>query len=82
VTAGVLFHAEERGDMRMVQGCENFRLALESRGALRIAGQCVGQDLDRDAATELRVPGPVDFAHAAGIERADYFIGAETRALT
>ena len=41
--------------------------------------QVRGEDLDRDVATEPRVLRAVDLAHATGAERAEDFIGAETR---
>ena len=37
------------------------------------------QDLDRDGALEPRVPRPVHLAHAAGADRREDLVGAETR---
>ena len=68
-----------RGDVWMVQRGEKLRFALETRDALRVVDESVGQDLDRDVTTELRVARAVDLAHAARTERADDFIRAETR---
>ena len=41
---------------------------------------CVGENLDRDDAFEAGVGRAVDFAHSAGAERRDDFVGTETRA--
>ena len=68
-----------RGDIGMVQRREQLRLALESRDAIRVGHKGVGEDLDRDVATELRVARAIDLAHAAGAEWRDDFIGPESR---
>ena len=57
-------------DVGMVQRFERLRLALEAGDALRIAGERLGQDLDRHVAIELRVARAIHFAHAAAVERA------------
>ena len=54
------------------------RLTLEALAELRIGGERVGQDLDRDGAVEPRVAGLVHLAHAAGAERRDDLVRAET----
>ena len=43
-------------------------------------GDCVRKDFDRDVATELRVARAIDLAHAAGAERRQNLVGAETSA--
>ena len=47
---------------------------------LRIGGERLGQDLDRDNAIETRVARFVDLAHAARAERRDDLVRAETGA--
>ena len=49
----------------MIERREQLRLALESRDAIRIAGEEGGEDLDRDVAAQARVARPIHFAHAA-----------------
>ena len=44
------------------------------------AENAIGQDLDRDVATQPRVARAVDVAHAARANQRDDFIGAEPRA--
>ena len=65
----------------MIQRGENLGFALEASDAVGVGEKFLGEDLDGDAAPQLRVAGAVDFAHAAGTEGADDFIEAETRAL-
>ena len=55
----------ERHDVGMVQGGDGPRLTLETRAALRIGGHPLGQDLQRNLATELRVLGLPDHTHPA-----------------
>ena len=52
---------------------------MESRHAIGIGGVRLGQDLDRHLAIELGIAGPIHFTHAAGAEKADYFMTAENR---
>jgi hypothetical protein len=59
-----------RDDIRVVEGGDGTRFTFESRPAVGIARRLVRQDLERDLASELRVFGQVDFAHAAGAQRA------------
>ena len=64
----------------MIQRGEHPRLALEARQAVGIPRERVRQELDRDIASELRVPRPIDFAHAAGSEGGDNLVRAKARA--
>ena len=59
-----------RTDVRMIQRREHLRFALEPRQAIRIAGKCRRQDLDRDVAIQLRIARAVDLAHPADAEQA------------
>ncbi len=64
----------------MVQGREDFRLALEAGQSIVVSCERRRQDLDGDLAIEFRVRRAVDLAHAAGANGRDHFIGAETGA--
>ena len=64
----------------MIERGEDLRFALEPRETIGIARECVRQDLQRDVAIELRVARAIDLAHAAGTERRDDFVEAESRA--
>ena len=65
------FQAVDRGDVRMIERGEQACFAREPRAALRIGHERPRQDLDRDVATELRVTGAIDLAHAARAEQRD-----------
>ncbi len=52
-------------DVRVVQRGEHAGFALEARQPLGVAGEGVGQDLDRHVAVERRVDGLPDDAHPA-----------------
>src|SRR6516225_21742 len=54
-----------RRDIRMIERRQYLRLALETRHAVGIRGESVGQQFDRDLAPELRVGGAPDLTHAA-----------------
>jgi hypothetical protein len=64
--------------VRVIQARDGPGLALEARVDLGVLTQVLRQDLDGDIATEARVARPVDFAHAAGPERRENFVGPET----
>ena len=49
---------------------ERLRFAREPREPFGIAGERVGQDLDRDVAIELRIARAIHLAHAAGADAA------------
>ena len=53
----------------MIQQREDVRLAFKSSDAVRIAGDGIGQGLDRNVPFETRVAGAIHVAHAAGPER-------------
>ena len=50
-----LFEAVDRRDVRMIERGEDFRLALEAREPIGIAGDRGRQDLDRDLPLQLGV---------------------------
>src|SRR3979411_2629109 len=61
--AVVLFDAMDRADMRMVQlrGCP--RLTLETLQRFGVAHKVLGDELERNVASQLDVFGLVDYAH-------------------
>ncbi len=58
-----LVDAVDPGDVRVVQRREQLGLALEARQPLGVAGERLGQDLDRDVAVERRVDRLPDDPH-------------------
>jgi hypothetical protein len=54
------------------------RFPFEPGLALRIGARGTGQDLERHVAAKPRVARAIDFAHAAGGNRGDHFVGADT----
>jgi hypothetical protein len=56
----VLFDVVDSADMRMVERGRRARLATEPIEGLRVAGEILGQELQRDGAAEPRVFGLVD----------------------
>ena len=62
------FEAVDRRDVRVVQGGEHLRLALEAGDALGIGRKGRRQNLDRDVTIELGIACAVDLAHAAGAQ--------------
>ena len=64
-----LLEPVDRGDVRVVEGGEKVRLALEAAQALGVLRHLRRQHLDRHVAVEVRVGGPVHLAHAPGPER-------------
>ena len=75
-----LLEAVNVGDVRMIQGCEDFRFTPESGQPLGIAGERCRQDLDGDFAFEVRVARAIHLAHAARAEQGDDLVGADARA--
>jgi hypothetical protein len=75
-----LLEAVDAPDVRVVERREQLGFAAEARRAHRVVREGVRQDLERDFAAELRVAGAVDDAHAAGAERADDLVRAESGA--
>ena len=61
----------ERADVGVVQRRGRAGLALEAFRGQRIGGSRLGQELDRDVATEPEVFGAVHDAHAAGAQPID-----------
>ena len=76
--SGVL-EAVNRGDVRMIQRCEQSRLAGKSRQPIRIAREGRWQYLDRDVPPELGVACAIHLPHAARSERTDNLERTEFR---
>jgi hypothetical protein len=76
---GVLFEAEDGGDIGVVDGGEGLGFALEAGEVFGIEGEGFGEDLDGDFAIEFTVAGFVDFAHAAGAYLGQDFVVADLR---
>src|SRR6516165_7940651 len=66
-----LFEAVDLRDVRMVERGEHLGFTVEAGDALGIVGEGSRQDLQGNVATELRVLGAVDFAHAASTKRGE-----------
>jgi hypothetical protein len=70
----------KRADVRMGQGRDGLRLALEARPRVGILRKMRGKDLDRDETVEPRVARAIHLAHAPGSERGDDLVRTEARA--
>jgi hypothetical protein len=64
----------------VVERREHSRFALETGEAIRIAGEGVRQDLQRDLAIQLGIARAVHLAHAAGPEGGENLVRAEAGA--
>jgi hypothetical protein len=61
---------------------ENLRLPLEPGKAVRVSGEGVGEDLQRDLAVELGVGGLPDLAHASLADEGGHVVMPEAGAGT
>ena len=59
----------DRGDVRMIQGGEDLRLAFEARQALGVARERLRKRLDGDLAVEPRIARLVDLSHSSRAQR-------------
>ena len=75
--AVLLLDRIDRDDVGMVQRGDGTGLALEPTAALRIGGQRMRENLQRDFAPQLPIVGEEDLAHAAGTDGADDPVVAE-----
>ena len=57
----------------MIEGREHLGFTLKSSQAFGISGEGVGEDLQRDVTTELRVVRLIDLAHAPGTDGRETF---------
>ncbi len=60
--------AVDRGNVRMIQRCQNFGLALEPRQTLWILCNRLGKHFDGHVTPELGVLGPIHLTHTAFAE--------------
>src|ERR1019366_6471345 len=58
-------------DVRMIQCRGGFGFALKAAECLRVFGYLVGQEFERNKATELHICGLIDHAHAAAADLAE-----------
>lgn len=66
VHAGGFFDPVDPRDVRVIQGGQHLRFALESRQPLGIFRKSFRQDLDGNLAAKLTVSGAIHHAHSAG----------------
>ena len=64
----------------MIERGQHLGFALESRQPLSIAGDRVGENLDRHGALQIGVRGAVDLAHATDADLRRHFVRAEAGA--
>ena len=69
------------GDVRVIQGGEDFRFALKPRHSFRVSNEGLRQDLDGHIAIEPRVARPIHFAHPASPEGGENLVRTEARAI-
>ena len=73
-----LLDAVDLRDVGVVEGRENVCFALETREAIRIVGERVGENLQRDIAVELRVGRLPHLSHATLAEERGHVVMPET----
>src|SRR5439155_5023738 len=71
-----LLEAVDRRDVRMVERCQNARLALESLEVFRIGGGILGERLERNGAAQPRIVREENDPHPAAPDLAVYPIRA------
>jgi hypothetical protein len=74
------FETVDVGDVGMIQRGERLGFLSEPRQPIRIAGEGVGQNLQRYVTIQLRVVGAIHLAHAPFADLGRDFIDAEARA--
>ena len=67
----------ERTDVGVIEAGDGFGFALEALFARRIGGEMGRENFDSHGSVEACVAGAIDFAHAAGAEGREDFVGAE-----
>jgi hypothetical protein len=65
------FHAEDDGDVGVIQRGEQLRFAFKARDPLRVAAEQVGEDFDGDLPVQVRVLSTIDFSHTSSAEFLD-----------
>jgi hypothetical protein len=74
-----LLETVDRPDIRVIQRSEQPGLALEPGQSISVRGKLRRQRLDRDVASQFRVAGSPDFAHAAAANGGDDVVVSERR---
>jgi hypothetical protein len=80
VRLALVADVEQRADVRMVEGGDRLRLALEALPPILVLSEARGKQLDRNAAVKAGVASPPYFAHAAGADRRLKLVRPEPRA--
>ena len=70
----------DRCDIRMVERGQRLGLTFETRQAVRIVADALGQDFQGDVAIQAKVPRPVDLAHSPFAKKAGHFVAADAGA--
>ena len=78
--AVLLADVVQRADVRMIELRDRAGFAIEALAELRVGGEGVGENLDRDRAIEPRVAGFVHLAHPAGADERQDLVRAEASA--
>ena len=74
--AGV-FQTVDRSNIGMIEGCEDFRFALETCHARGVSREGFRQDFQRDVASKLRIARAIDLTHSSRAERRQDCVGTE-----
>ena len=69
----------DSGYTSVVEGGEDVRLTLKSRQPIRVAGNGVGQKLQRDGTAKPGVLGAVDLAHTPRAKELDDLVRSDPR---
>src|SRR5262245_47075734 len=75
-----LLNPVDARDVRMVEGREEFGLALESDDAIPVRRNRVREGLQRNVTLEAGVPRPIDLPHPAFAEEGNHFERTEPAA--
>jgi len=70
----ILGDAIDRGDVWVIEGRKDVRLALETGAPVGVARDGVRQDLERHVPLQLQIAGAIDLAHSARAERCQNLI--------
>ena len=73
----ILGDAVDPGNVRMIEGRKDVRLALEAGTPVGVARDRVRQDLESHLPLQLQVAGAIDLAHSARPERCQNLICAK-----
>jgi hypothetical protein len=79
VRAGVLLEPVDRGDVGMIQRCQEPGLPLEAREAVGVADERRRKRLDRDVPAQSGVARSPDLAHTALADGGDHVVVRECR---